>query len=65
MYGSYVRHTIEKPEGPVCFCASFDGKGVLKIKPLDKSQAKSTKHLGKGKKRGEKANGDSWGGFLF
>jgi len=50
----YEQKPIEKPEGPICFSASFDGKGVPKIKPLDKTKPKETKRLGKGEKRGVK-----------
>ena len=50
----YEQQAVEKPKGAVCFCASFDGKGVPKIKPLDKTQTKSTKRLGRGEKRGIK-----------
>lgn len=50
----YEEQEIEKPDGSVCFCASFDGKGVPKIKPIDKTQTKSTKRLGRGEKRGVK-----------
>ncbi|MDV7390929.1 ISKra4 family transposase [Arthrospira platensis SPKY1] len=37
-----------------CFCASFDGKGVPKIKPWDKQAAPPSARLGKGQKRGVK-----------
>lgn len=50
----YEQKEIEKPKGPVCFSASFDGKGVPKIKPLDKTKPKETKRLGRGEKRGVK-----------
>lgn len=50
----YEQKAIEKPSGAVCFCASFDGKGVPKIKPIDKTKPKETKRLGKGEKRGIK-----------
>ena len=50
----YEHQAVEKPTGAVCFCASFDGKGVPKIKSLDKTKAKETKRLGKGEKRGLK-----------
>ena len=50
----YEQQPIQRPTGGVCFCASFDGKGVPKIKPLDKTKAKETKRLGKGEKRGVK-----------
>ncbi len=50
----YEQKEIEKPIGAVCFSASFDGKGVPKIKPLDKTKPKEPKRLGKGEKRGIK-----------
>jgi len=50
----YDQKPVAPPEGPVCFSASFDGKGVPKIKPLDKSKPKETKRLGRGEKRGVK-----------
>jgi len=50
----YEQKPKEKPEGAVCFSASFDGKGVPKIKPLDKTKPKETKRLGRGEKRGVK-----------
>lgn len=50
----YEQKPIEKPLGPICFSASFDGKGVPKIKPLDKTKPKETKRLGKGEKKGVK-----------
>ena len=52
--GYYEQKETEKPKGPVCFSASFDGKGVPKIKPLDKTKPKETKRLGRGEKRGVK-----------
>jgi len=39
------------PAGAVCFSASFDGKGVPKIKEKDKGQTKEIKRLGKREKR--------------
>ena len=52
----YEQKPISRPVavGPVCFSASFDGKGVPKIKPLDKNEPKQLKRLGKGEKRGIK-----------
>jgi len=50
----YSQKRIEKPLGPVFFCASFDGKGVPKIKPIDKTKSRETKRLNKGEKRGIK-----------
>lgn len=50
----YEQKEVEQPLGPVCFSASFDGKGVPKIKPLAKGQVKQPKRLGKGEKRGIK-----------
>lgn len=50
----YEQKKIEKPIGEFCFCASFDGKGVPKIRPIDKTKPKETKRLGKGEKRGVK-----------
>lgn len=50
----YEQQAIEKPSGAVFYCASFDGKGVPKIKPLDKTKPKELKRLGKGEKRGIK-----------
>lgn len=50
----YKEKVVDKPKGPVCFCASFDGKGVPKIKPIDKTKPKEIKRLNKGEKRGVK-----------
>ena len=50
----YEQKVVKKPSGAVCFSASFDGKGVPKIKPIDKTKPKETKRLGKGEKRGIK-----------
>lgn len=50
----YEQKSPEKPKGPVCFSASFDGKGVPKIKPIDKTKPRETKRLGRGEKRGVK-----------
>jgi hypothetical protein len=50
----YEEKQLPEPEGPVCFCASFDGKGVPKIKPKDKDSPKIMGRLGKGEKRGVK-----------
>ena len=47
----------DKPGGApqdACFCASFDGKGVPKIKPRGKQAAPPSARLGKGQKRGVK-----------
>jgi hypothetical protein len=50
----YEQKQVPEPEGPVCFCASFDGKGVPKIKTKDKDSPKQMGRLGKGEKRGVK-----------
>ena len=50
----YAQKPIEQPTKAVYYCASFDGKGVPKIKPLDKSKPRETKRLSKGEKRGIK-----------
>jgi hypothetical protein len=50
----YEEKQVPAPDGPVCFCASFDGKGVPKIKPKDKGSPKHMGRLGKGEKRGVK-----------
>jgi hypothetical protein len=47
----YEQKESPLPVGPVCFSASFDGKGVPKIKRKDKGQPKEIKRLGKGEKR--------------
>ena len=50
----YAHKEVQVQEEAVCFCASFDGKGVPMIKPLNKDKGRSTKRLGKGEKRGIK-----------
>jgi hypothetical protein len=57
--GSMVEGYYEEKEPliqkePVCFSASFDGKGVPKIKPRDKEKPREINRLGKGQKRGVK-----------
>lgn len=52
--GFYEEKEVLVPDGPVCFCASFDGKGVPKIKAKDKDNPKPKTRLGKGEKRGIK-----------
>jgi len=48
-----AKAVIEVPAG-ACFSASFDGKGVPKIKARDKDSSKRFARLGKGQKRGIK-----------
>lgn len=50
----YEEKPAPEPKGPVCFCASFDGKGVPKIKRKDNNNPKPMARLGKGEKRGVK-----------
>lgn len=50
----YEEKEVVAPEGPVHFCASFDGKGVPKIKAKSKDVSKKFSRLGKGEKRGIK-----------
>ena len=57
--GNHVDAFYEaKPIEPVpdddCFCVSFDGKGVPKIKPRDQDASQRFDRLGKGQKRGTK-----------
>ncbi len=57
--GSQVEEYYEQkgkplPEGPVCFSASFDGKGVPKIQEKAIREPKEIKRLGKGEKKGVK-----------
>lgn len=50
----YEEKEVVAADGPVCFCASFDGKGVPKIKPKDRDSSRKFSRLGKGEKRGIK-----------
>lgn len=52
--GFYSSKAIEKQREAVCFSASFDGKGVPKIRPKSEQQLKGNpkKRLGKGEKKG-------------
>ena len=50
----YASKVVEKSVLPICFSASFDGKGVPKIKPkvASKEDTNPKKRLGKGEKKG-------------
>ena len=48
------KEILAAPKGAVCYCASFDGKGVPKIRAKDKDKPKPKTRLGKGEKRGIK-----------
>ena len=50
----YEAKEVEVQQEAVCFSASFDGKGVPKIKPRDKHKARGMKRLGRGEKLGIK-----------
>lgn len=50
----YAEKEVQVQSEAVCFCASFDGKGVPMIKPVDKTKGRELKRLGKGEKRGIK-----------
>ncbi len=50
----YESQAIEIEEGAVCFSASFDGKGVPKIKDKKQAEGNPKKRLGKGEKQGVK-----------
>jgi len=50
----YQQKPKESLKTEVCFSASFDGKGVPKIKPRKVGHTKEIKRLGKGEKRGVK-----------
>ena len=50
----YEEKQVDKIPAPFCFSASFDGKGVPKIKPKEAGAVKEIKRLGKGEKRGIK-----------
>ena len=51
----YYEEKVIEPESPnVCFSASFDGKGVPKIKAKTGAEGNPKKRLGRGEKRGTK-----------
>jgi len=50
----YESQPVEQAPPQACFCASFDGKGVPKIKSAKQEAAPPSARLGKGQKRGTK-----------
>jgi len=50
----YAKKEVESELSPVCFSASFDGKGVPKIKAAKGKRGNPKARLGKGEKRGKK-----------
>lgn len=50
----YESQAVEVEEGALCFSASFDGKGVPKIKKKKEQEGNPKKRLGKGEKQGVK-----------
>ncbi len=50
----YDAQLVEQIPDNACFCASFDGKGVPKIKPRNSDASQRFDRLGKGQKRGIK-----------
>jgi len=50
----YEDKAVEKINEPVCYSASFDGKGVPKIIESEQKQFREIKRLGKGEKKGKK-----------
>lgn len=52
--GFYDAQPVDPVPDNACFCASFDGKGVPKIKPRNPDTSQRFDRLGKGQKRGIK-----------
>lgn len=50
----YEHQVVEIPGEDQCFCASFDGKGVPKVKKSEKASEPPSSRLNKGEKRGVK-----------
>lgn len=50
----YEEKQVEKLSEPVCYSASFDGKGVPKIIESEQKQVREIKRLNKGEKKGKK-----------
>ena len=50
----YKQRAVDRVPDQACFCASFDGKGVPKIKPRDRKAEPPSAKLSKGQKRGIK-----------